>query len=325
MRRSPGRLVVFVSCAAVAVAVAPAQVTIHHGDGGKLIDPKVEIERLSTGHGFLEGPVWREGGTLVFSDIPKNQWLVWSPQDGVRFWKDSAGANGNTLDREGRLLSCQHEARNVVRHEPAGGLTVLVDRHDGQPFHSPNDLVVHPDGSLWFTDPTYGLRERPRGQPGNFVYRFDPASRVTTVVQREFDQPNGLCFSPDHQRLWIADSGRKERVGAFPVAADGTLGPATLWIEGGADGLRCDESGNVYLTARDGVRIHAQDGRHLVTITLPEQPANCAFGGADRRSLFVTARRSLYRVALTVAGAPPVAAPPPPPPPKAPTGRGSLR
>ncbi len=277
--------------------VLPAQVAFHHERGRELLASDAKIERIVAERQFTEGPVWlpREQA-LLFSDIPAKTWLKWSAAAGCKPWQASAAANGNTLDVEGRVLSCQHEARNIVRHEADGAQTVLVDRHDGKPLNSPNDAVVRSDGTLWFTDPTYGLGKREREQPGNFVYRFDPASKATTVVQRDFDQPNGLCFAPDHARLWIADSGKKQRVGAFPVLADGGLGPATMWLEGGSDGMRCDRHGNLFTTARDGVRVYGPDGVHLATVTLPEQPANCAFGGEDGTTLFVTARTSVYAI-----------------------------
>jgi gluconolactonase len=294
-------------------AVAPAQITFHDDRGRALVAADAKVEPIVTGRQFTEGPVWRSDQQhLLFSDIPARQWFTWSAADGCRPWRPSDGANGNTLDRDGRLLSCQHEARNVIRHEADGARTVLVDAHDGRPLNSPNDLVVRMDGTIWFTDPTYGLGKREREQAGNFVYRFDPATKALAVVQRDFDQPNGLCFAPDHQRLWIADSGKKQRVGRFPVLADGGLGPAELWLDGGSDGMRCDAHGNLFTTARDGVRIYGPDGVHLVTIALPEAPTNCAFGGERGDVLFVTARTSVFAVAVKTRGAQLPEAPPAP-------------
>ena len=283
----------------------PAQVTFHDPLGRQLVAADAAVARLATGMQFVEGPVWLvDEQALVFSDIPRRQWLRWQERTGVVDWQPSAGANGNTLDRHGRLLSCQHEARNLVRHDAVGKFTVLADAHDGKPLNSPNDVVERADGSLWFTDPSYGLGQRQKEQAGNFVYCLLPETREPRIVQREFDQPNGLCFAPDQQRLYIADSGSKQRVGAFPVTAAGELGPALFWLQGGADGIRCDAAGNLWTTARDGVRCYSPAGVHLLTIALPEQPANCAFGGSELRTLFVTARTSLYAIALQVAGAP---------------------
>ena len=286
-------------------AALPAQATFHAEAGKKLLPADVAVERVAGGYRFLEGPVWRaDKQELVFSDIPANQWLVWSASaGGCKPWKASEGANGNTLDLQGLFVSCQHGARNIVRHKADGGMEVVVDAFDGKPLNSPNDVVVRSDGTIWFTDPTYGLGERERQQPGNFVYRYDPAQKRATVVQRDFEMPNGLCFSPDQQTLYVADSGKPDRIGVFPVRGDGTLGAATMWLSGGADGIRCDAQGNLWTTARDGVRCYSPEGEHLLTLALAEKPANLAFGGAKLDQLFVTARTTLYRVQLAVAGA----------------------
>ncbi|MBL8755673.1 MAG: SMP-30/gluconolactonase/LRE family protein [Planctomycetes bacterium] len=285
-----------------------AQVTFHHDKGKELLAADARIERVATGLQFTEGPIWLAAEkVLVFSDIPANVWLRWDPaaKEAERLirWKPSAAANGNTLDLDGSLLSCQHEARNVVRHRVDGTTEVVVSAHDGKPLNSPNDLVVRSDGTLWFTDPTYGLGKREKAQAGNFVYRFDPKTKEVKCVQHDFDMPNGLCFSPDQSRLYVADSGTKQRVGAFPVVGDG-LGEAAFWLEGGADGMRCDAAGNLWTTARDGVRVYGADGVHLATVKLPEQPSNCAFGGEDLRTLFVTARTSVFSFAVKSEGAP---------------------
>ncbi len=292
----------------LAVSTLPAQVTFHNDRGKELLAADVRIERIATGLKFTEGAVWIPAEkVLVFSDIPAKVWLRWNPEakeaERLVQWKPSAASNGNTLDLDGTLLSCQHEARNLVRHEADGTTKVLVDAHDGKPLNSPNDLMVRSDGTVWFTDPTYGLGKREKAQAGNFVYRFDPKTKEVKVVQRDFDMPNGLCFSPDQSRLYVADSGSKQRVGAFPVVAEG-LGEATFWLEGGADGIRCDAAGNLWTTARDGVRVYGTDGVHLATVKLPENPSNCAFGGSDLLTLFVTARTSVYSFAVRTAGAP---------------------
>lgn len=286
------------------VASAVAQITFQHERGKALVAAEAKVERLATGHKFTEGPVWDvTNQRLVYSDIPVQRWFTWTSRDGSKELGASAGANGNTLDGALRLLSCRHDARDVVRHEADGSLTVLVDAHDGKKLNSPNDAAVHQDGSVWFTDPTYGLGKRTKEQAGNFVYRFDPKSKDVRIVQRDFDMPNGLCFAPDGKTLWIADSGRKQRIGAFPVRDDGTLGEALRWLDGGADGVRCDEHGNLWAAAGDGVRVFGPDGQRLLTIALPEVPANLAFGGDDFRTLFVTARTSLYRVPVLATGA----------------------
>ena len=312
------------ACLALAVAaVLPAQVTYHADAGKELVSADAKIERLHTGMKFVEGPVWlpREAA-LVFSDIPRSKLLRWTEQHGVVDWRDSEASNGNTLDLAGHLLSAQHDGRNLVRWpsgDPNGSQQdqqqdqspmVLATACDGKKFHSPNDLAVRNDGTIWFTDPTYGLGKRKPEAEGNFVYRLDEATGKVTIVQRDFAMPNGICFSPDHGRIYIADSGSKQRVGAFQVAKDGTLSAPLFWLSGGSDGMRCDCRGNLYTTASDGVRIYSPAGVHLVTMRLPEVPANCEFGGADRSQLFVTARTSLYRIDLQVAGATVPTAPP---------------
>jgi gluconolactonase len=294
----------FFVLAAVGAAL-PAQATVHAEAGKALLPATVAVERVAGGYRFVEGPVWRaDRQELVFSDIPANQWLVLAQDSaGVKPWKPSEGANGNTLDLQGRVVSCQHGARNVVRHQADGSLEVLVDAFDGKPLNSPNDVAVRSDGTVWFTDPTYGLGQRERQQPGNFVYRFDPKDKRTTVVQRDFEMPNGICFAPDQQTLYVADSGKPNRIGAFPVQADGSLGAASYWFAGGADGIRCDRDGNLWTAARDGVRCYSAEGEHLLTLAVPEQPTNLAFGGPKLDMLYITARTSLYRVQLAVAGA----------------------
>ena len=281
-----------------------AQVTLVDPSAGALVAADAKVEKLAGGLKFTEGPVWlADRKILVFSDIPASKLMQWSESGGVADFRASESANGNTLDGKGRLITCQHGARNLVRTEADGSLTVLADRHDGKRFNSPNDAAVKSDGTIWFTDPPYGLtKDQTKEQAGNWVFRYDPATKATTIISRDFDMPNGIAFSPDEKRLYIADSGKGQRVGAFEVKADGTLGPAIWWAEGGSDGMRVDEKGNLYTTAGDGVRIYNPDGKRLATITCPEQPANCAFGGDDFKTLFITARTGLYRVKLKVAG-----------------------
>jgi gluconolactonase len=294
------------SLALMLLAVLPlhAQVKIEDPAAEALVAPDAKVEKLAGDFKFLEGPVWLpEKKTLVFSDIPASKLMQWTADKGVTEFRSSENANGNTLDNEGRLVTCQHTGRNVVRTETDGKITVLVDSHDGKKLNSPNDAVVKRDGTLWFSDPPYGVpRGQSKEQEGNWVYRFDPSAKKTTIVSRDFDMPNGLAFSPDEKRLYIADSGKGQRVGAFDVKEDGTLSAAVWWAEGGSDGLRVDAKGNIYTTARDGVRIYSPAGKRLATITIPEHPANCAFGGDDFQTLYVTARTGLYAVKLKVPG-----------------------
>jgi len=288
------------------LAVLPlhAQVNIEDPAASALVAEDAKVEKLAGGMKFTEGPVWiAEKKQLIFSDIPASKLMQWTAAKGLEEFRPSENANGNTLDTEGRLISCQHSARNIVRTEKDGSLTVVVDQHAGKKLNSPNDAAVKSDGTIWFTDPPYGLpKGQAKEQEGNFVYRFDPKTKQTTIVSKDFDMPNGIAFSPDEKRLYIADSGKGQQVGAFDVKPDGTLGDAVWWAEGGSDGLRVDVKGNIYTTASDGVRIYSPEGKRLATITIPEHPANCAFGGADFSMLFVTARTGLYSVKLKVAG-----------------------
>jgi len=290
------------------LAVLPlhAQVKIEDPAAEALVAADATVEKLGGGLKFSEGPVWLpERKLLVFSDIPASRLMQWSEGKGVTEFRPSENANGNTLDNEGRLVTCQHSGRNVVRTEKDGRLTVLVDSHDGKKLNSPNDVAVKRDGTVWITDPTYGVpKDQKKEQEGNWVYRFNPATKQMNVVNKDFDMPNGIAFSPDEKRLYIADSGKGQRVGAFDLKADGTLSAAVWWAEGGSDGLRVDAKGHIYTTARDGVRIYSPEGKRLATIACPEHPANCAFGGDDFKTLFITARTGLYCVKLKVAGNP---------------------
>lgn len=281
-----------------------AQVKIEDPSAAALVAADAKIEKLAGDMKFTEGPVWiAERKALVFSDIPPGKLMQWTADKGLTEFRASENANGNTLDGEGRLITCQHSGRNVVRTEKDGSITVLVDQYDGKKLNSPNDVAVKSDGTLWITDPPYGVPAgQKKEQEGNWVYRFDPATKKMTVVSKDFDMPNGIAFSPDEKRLYIADSGKGQRVGAFDVKADGTLSPAVFWMEGGSDGLRVDVKGNIYTTASDGVRIYDPKGKRIGTIQFPEHPANCAFGGDDFTTLFVTARTGLYAVKLKVAG-----------------------
>jgi gluconolactonase len=226
----------------------------------------------------------------------------------MTFREDSRNTNGNTRDRENRLISCEHSARRVTRTEEDGTITVLADRFDGKRFNSPNDAVVKSDdGSIWFTDPTYGT---PKGAAkevdGRYVYRIDPQTKRVTKVAHGFDQPNGLALSPDEKKLYVADSGKPRNIRAFDVNDDGTLsgGGVLCVIDNGApDGIRCDERGNIWSSAGDGVHVFAPDGKRLGKIPVPETPANLCFGGADGKTLFITARTSLYSIETNVRGA----------------------
>ena len=273
----------------------------------KALAPDAKLERLATGMQFTEGPVWMAagGGFLVFSDIPADELKKWSPKDGLTtFRKPSQHANGNTADRRGRLLSCEHSGRRLSLLEKDGTLRTLVDHFDGKKFNSPNDAVVKSDGTIYFTDPDYG--GNPHDYDGCFVFRFDPKAKSLTVLAKDFDKPNGICFSPDEKKLYVADSGKPHHIRVFDVQANGTLANSRVFSvaeTGVPDGIRCDAAGRVWSSAGDGVHFFAPDGELLGKILVPETPANLSFGGADGRTLFITARKSLYSIRVLVKGA----------------------
>jgi gluconolactonase len=274
----------------------------------KLVPASSKVERLATDMRFTEGPQWipREGGYVVFSDIPANELKKWSKSGGLTtFRSPSNNANGNTLDLEGRLLTAEHGARRVSRTEKDGTIVTLVDSHDGKKLNSPNDVVVKSDGTIWFTDPPYGIRPEQKEQPGNYVYRFDPKTKNITPVVTDFDMPNGLCFSPDEKKLYIADSGKPRHIRVFDVQENGTLANGRLFCtidKGVPDGIRADREGRIWSSAGDGVQVFAPDGKLLGRIPVPESAANLCFGGDEMSTLFITARRSLYSIEVNAKG-----------------------
>jgi gluconolactonase len=269
----------------------------------KIVPGSAKVERLATGMKFVEGPVWMNG-MLVFSDIPANQLKKWNAKEGLGVFREpSNNTNGNTLDGEGRLVSAEHDARRVSRTGKDGKVEALVETWDGKKFNSPNDVVVKSDGTVWFTDPDYGLAGKPKEMPGNYVFRYDPKSKAVTPVVKDFDKPNGLCFSPDEKRLYVADSGKPRHIRVFPVQGDGTLGEGSVFVtidKGGPDGIRCDAGGRVWSSTGDGAQVFGEDGKRIGRILLPEAAANLAFGGTDGKTLYLTARTSLYAVPTLV-------------------------
>lgn len=273
------------------------------------------LTKLAGDMQFIEGPVWiKDRAMLVFSDIPANELKQWTAKEGVKtFRQPSHNANGNTLDLSGRLLTCEHSGRRVAMREADGTLKTLVDSHDGKKLNSPNDVVVRSDGTVWFTDPEYGLKTKPgtkekedKQQAGNYVYRHDPKSGKTVAVVRDFVQPNGLAFSPDEKILYVADSGTPRHIRAFDVAADGTVSNGRVFCsidKGGPDGIRVDREGRVWSSAGDGVHIFGPEGNRIGKILVGEAPANLCFGGDDGKTLFITARKSLYAIKVLVTGA----------------------
>jgi gluconolactonase len=278
------------------------------------------IRRLHTGTMWAEGPAWNGVGRyLVWSDIPNNVQLRYIEDDArVTVFRNPSGySNGNTFDREGRQLSCEHGGRRVVRYEHSGALTVVAERYQGRRFNSPNDVVVHADGSIWFTDPPYGIRGNYEGfkaesETKPAVYRVEPASGEVALITDEMTGPNGLCFSPDYRTLYVADTGAGREVRAYDVdgrSARNGRRLAQLTIPGSpgtpsaADGIRCDIDGNIWAGARPGVQVIAPDGAPIGLIRLPETCANVCFGGSRRNRLFMTSSQSLYAVYVETQGA----------------------
>jgi len=277
--------------------------------------PDLVVNKLATDLGFIEGPIWDPASrSLIFSDIPNNELKRWTVAAGLTsFRQPSRNANGNTFDLIGRLLTCEHSGRRVARLEKDGSLATVVDHFEGKKFNSPNDVVVQSNGVIWFTDPEYGLKNKPgskekadKQQAGNFVFRHDPKTGTTTAVVRDFAQPNGLAFSPDEKTLYVADAGPPRHIRSFAVAADGTLSPGRVFCtidQGFPDGIRVDRDGRIWSSAGDGVHIFSPDGTRVGKILVPESPANLCFGGDDGKTLFITARKSLYAVTVKVTGA----------------------
>ena len=286
---------------AVVLAASAADFEVADEAGFRKLFPKnAKVERLATNMKFIEGPVWMRAGFLVFSDIPANQLKRWDPSGGLgTFREPSNNANGNTLDGEGCLVTAEHGGRRISHTGPDGKITTLVDSFEGKKLNSPNDVVVKSDGTIWFTDPDYGLAGRPKEQPGNFVYRYDPKTKQLAAVVKDFDNPNGLCFSPDERRLYVADSGKPRHIRVFEVAAGGAVtdkGVLARIDKGGPDGIRCDAAGRVWSSSGDGAQVFSPEGKLIARILLPESAANLAFGGRNGQMLFLTARTSLYSV-----------------------------
>lgn len=300
------------------------------GSGPEIIDPSfgaclvghARVERLWTGARWSEGPAWFPAGRyLVWSDIPNNRMLRWDETDGsVSVFRQPANnSNGHTRDPQGRLVSCEHLTRRVTRTEHDGSITVIADRFEGKRLNSPNDVVVRSDGSIWFTDPTYGILidyegERAASEIGACnVYRVDPQSGAVTAVATDFLKPNGLAFSPDESELFISDTGASHQkdgpahIRRFKVSADGrTLSGGEVFATctaGLFDGFRLDSDGRIWSSSAEGVHCLDTQGRLIGKIRIPELVGNVCFGGLRKNRLFIAGTTSLYSIYLAINGA----------------------
>jgi len=278
------------------------------------------VERLWTGGRWLEGPAWfAPGRFLVWSDIPNNRMMRFDETSGSVsvFRQPSNNSNGNTVDNQGRLVTCEHLTRRVTRTDFDGTVQVIADRFQGKRFNSPNDVVVKSDGSIWFTDPSYGIMHDYEGEYGEeeiggcHVYRVDPLSGDVFKVAGDFEKPNGLAFSPDERLLYVADTGASHlengprHIRRFSVSEEGRLSGGEVFAtctSGLFDGFRIDRTGRIWASAQDGVHCYDPDGTLIGKIRIPEIVSNLTFGGARRNRLFITATSSLYAVYLTANG-----------------------
>lgn len=288
---------------------------------GDCIDPVAQLERLYTGCRWAEGPVYlADSRSLIFSDVPNRRMLRYDEASGkVSLFRTATGnANGNTRDRQGRLLTCEQSARRVIRTEPDGSLTVIADSYHGKRLNAPNDLVVRSDGTIWFTDPSYGIMsdfvgvKEQREIATNNVYRVDPVTGDIVVVADDFVMPNGIAFSPDETLLYIVDSGylpdqtAPRHIRAFDVDTAGQASNSRVLAEfqpGIADGFRVDTDGRLWVGVWDGVHVVSPEGDLIGKIHVPEAAANLTFGGPRRNRLYITATTSLYAIFTNVTGA----------------------
>jgi len=279
----------------------------------QIVPQEAALEQVATGFGFTEGPVWC-GDYLLFSDIPRNRIVrLYMRSDGpelTTFRSPSGNSNGLTLDKSGRMIACEHSTRRVTRTEVDGTVSVLAERYQGRRLNSPNDVVVRSDGTIYFTDPSFGLGYPPQWKelPVNGVYSISPDGALTLLVD-DFKMPNGLTFSPDETVLYVNDT-MQQHVRCFDVSPEGSISNGRVFIKmkgvepGAPDGMKVDQQGNVYCTGPGGIWIIGPSCNYLGRILMPEQPANLGWGDADWRTLYITACSSIYRLRLKVAGIP---------------------
>jgi gluconolactonase len=284
-----------------------------------LIKQDSGLEKLCTGFIWAEGPVYfAEGDYLLFSDIPNNRMMRWHDQEGLSVFRQPSNfTNGHYRDHQGRLISCEHGTRRVTRTEEDGSITVLIDHYQGKKLNSPNDVVVKSDGTIWFTDPPYGILSNHEGYKADselghcYVFRFDPATNDLSIVAHDRDKPNGLAFNLDETILYVSDTDISHNpngwhhIFAYDVLDDKQLGPGRIFAEispGASDGFRLDKHGYIFTSSGDSIQIFSPDGMLLGKIIVPEPSSNCTFGGPNKDRLFITATSSLYSIYLNTQG-----------------------
>jgi gluconolactonase len=276
-----------------------------------ILADNAQVEKVAGEFQFTEGPLWHPKGFLLFSDIPANTLYQWTANEKPKiFRRPSGNANGNTLDREGRLLTAEHSNRRVSRTEKNGTVVTLASQFQGKRLNSPNDLVVKSDGSIYFTDPPYGIKSEQEELGFYGVYRLAPEGKLTLLV-KDFVRPNGIAFSPDEKKLYVNDS-EKGHIRVFDVKSGSTVENGQLFAElkdpsqkGVPDGMKVDQQGNVYSTGPGGIWVFSPSGNLLGIIEVPEVAANIAWGDEDYKTLYITASNSLYRIRLKIPGVQP--------------------
>lgn len=327
MRMIPKALLGLCLCAAMAKggSSASGKIVRLSPEVDAIVPTAAKVEQVATITGFGEGPIWTREGYLLFSDIPGNAIMKWTPEGKLSVFRKPSGydgkdappgafigSNGLTLDKQGRLIICEHGNRRVTRLEKDGKLKVLADRYQGKRLNSPNDVVFKSDGALYFTDPPYGLAKADEDPAKelkfNGVYRV--SGRKLQLLTTEVDHPNGLAFSPDEKYLYVGNSSSTRRIWMrFEVQPDGGLANGKVFVDasgspedGAPDGMKVDKKGNIYATGPGGIWLMSPEGKHIGTIVLPYNPTNCNWGDKDGKTLYITAGTGVYRVRLNIEG-----------------------
>lgn len=269
----------------------------------------IEMREAASGFQFTEGPVWHPDGYLLFSDIPADAIYRLAPGEPATPWRTPSGnSNGLTFDRLGRLIACEHGNRRVTRTETDGSVAAVATHYEGKRLNSPNDVVVRSDGSIYFTDPPYGVTPEEKELPYNALFRIAPDGTLHALVC-DFDRPNGLAFSPDETILYVNDTARRQ-IRAFDVSPDGSLTNGRIFAQmvsdmvGGPDGMKVDVEGNIYCTGPGALWTYQPDGKLVGTVAGPQRPANLAFGGADLKTIYLTSRTSIFTLRSKIPGLP---------------------